>query len=124
MVGNFGCLRGIVLITERELSGQSLDHQLDAAEMLAKAIMQILPDAATFSLGNFQNLFFEQGVLLFLLLALSNVGANRHVLLWFSALIDKGKDSRIHPVDASVLCAVADFAIPNSAATDPAPEVA
>src|SRR5687767_11066086 len=91
--------------------------------MLAEPIMQILANPAPLAIRDFQNLFFEDHPLLFLLFAFRDVRANRDVLQGLPSRIKKRKDGGVHPVNASVLGAVANFAFPGLASRNGCPQI-
>ena len=57
-------------------------------------------------------------------LAIGDVVADRHVLVRPAALVEERHDRRVHPVDRSVLGAVAQLAAPDAAVGDRVPQIA
>src|SRR5436190_23792925 len=46
-----------------------------------------------------------------------------NVLIWFAFRIEKRNYRRVHPVDATVLCEIAKFALPDLAGRNGSPEI-
>ena len=74
-----------------EPSLQSFGHQLDAGEVLADTIVQVLAEAALFGFADLQDPAFEP-------LALGDVGADGHVLDRFARRVYEGEDGGVDPI--------------------------
>src|SRR5205085_2826926 len=60
----------------------------------------------------------------FVFLARGDICADRHVLDWLASLIQERKNGRVHPIERSILGAIADLTVPYFSMGDYGPKVA
>jgi len=58
------------------------------------------------------------------LLAFGDVGTDGHILVWFAVRIEERDDGGVYPIRSTVLSTIADFSVPDTAASDGRPDAA